>query len=146
MNARILKLATAVALVASLATATTAFAGGTRWTGADYCAVKNAKGEWALVGGASCNKAPTSQPNASWVDAIILDFTHLKTIDAYTGTELEDYDDITEMLTELTANHATAGWMYVANKKGNQDAYVYNMVKISSCSGNSDWAVAPACP
>lgn len=139
---RIFKAVCAVALLSALAVPTVTAA--TRWTGADYCAAQNGKGDWALVGGASCNPAPTTQANAAWKQALILDFKGLKTTNAYTRKVVEHYASLRAMLTELTANHASKGWMYVANKKGNGDL-VYLMVKKASCAGSSSWYLAPAC-
>ncbi|MFM8267674.1 MAG: hypothetical protein ACKOA2_06610 [Ilumatobacteraceae bacterium] len=115
-----------------------------QWTGSDYCAVQNTKGDWALVGGASCNPTPSSNPNASWTQALILDFDAHTITNAYDTDEVEHFDNLYDMLTDLSANHASEGWMYVANQKGNDD-YVYLMVNEASCAGNSEWAVAPVC-
>lgn len=142
---RLIRMATALALVASLSISATASAAAPtdRWTGADYCVVQNDKNDWASVGGASCNPAKSSQPSASWKQALILDFTMYKVIDAYREVPIETYDTLEEMLDGIQV-YASDGWMWVANEGGNGD-YVFNLVKTAACAGNSDWAIAPAC-
>lgn len=116
-----------------------------QWTGADYCAVQNTKGDWALIGGASCNPTPSSNPNASWTQALILDFDAHTATNAYDTSEVESFDSLYSMLADLSADHASDGWMYVANLKVGTGDYVYLMVNEAACAGNSDWAVAPVC-
>lgn len=137
-----------IALGCALAAAGTLAAPGiatAQWTGSDYCAVQNTKGDWALIGGASCNPTPSSNANASWTQALILDFDNFTATNAYDTDEVEHFDDLHDMLADLSADHASEGWMYVANVKGGTGDYVYLMVNEASCAGNSEWAVAPVC-
>lgn len=116
-----------------------------RYTGSDYCAVQNDKGDWSLVGGASCNVNPSQNENSLWSQALILDFEALTATNAYNPAEVQTFPSLYAMLLSLSENNASPGWMYVANEAGNSGNYVYLMVNRASCAGNSDWAVAPVC-
>lgn len=142
-STRVLTALTALAILAIMAAPTLA-ATRTRWTGADYCAVYSAQAGWSSIGGGSCNPTPATQANASWTRSYILDFTGHKVYNAKTRAVVSNYASLTAMMTGIQ-QYASPGWMWVANKKGGTAGYVFLLVKKSSCSGSSEWAIAPAC-
>lgn len=116
-----------------------------RYTGSQYCTVKNGS-NWSLVGGAACNITPANASSHSvWEASYIIDFTAM-TVTKVTGPDAAtpDTSSAANFMTYLNAHFANPGWMYVGNATGG-GKYTYQMVKCSSSKNGPAWAVQGTC-
>lgn len=117
----------------------------TRYTGSQYCTVKDGN-NWSLVGGAACNLTPANaSPHSVWEASYIIDFAAM-TVTKVTGPDATGVDNssASAFMTYLNHNMANPGWMYVGNATGS-GKYTYQMVKCSSSKNGPAWAIQGTC-